>query len=97
MKLNEKSFIYTILDFTQSHPGALGDIDGFVQKIPGIYESQTPVNIIGTDEIHSKRDCVHGSIVNGFRERVFYSFPLDQPPGHKNIQRTKNQTFGKCK
>ena len=30
-----------------------------------------------------KYDCIEGSIVNGVREPILYSFALDQLPGHK--------------
>ena len=34
ISFTEKSFFYTLLGFTQSHLGILGDIEGFIQKIP---------------------------------------------------------------
>ena len=40
IKFTKKSFFfYTILGFTQSHSGVLGDIEGFVQLILGSYKS----------------------------------------------------------
>ena len=33
----KRSFFYVILGFTQSSSGELGDIPGFIQKIPGSY------------------------------------------------------------
>ena len=33
ISFTEKSFFYTLLGFTQSHLGILGDIEGFIQKI----------------------------------------------------------------
>ena len=30
-----------------------------------------------------KCDCIQGSIVNGTREPILYSFALSFPPGHK--------------
>ena len=39
LKKNKKDFLkkifYAILSFTLSHSGVLGDIEGFIQKIPG--------------------------------------------------------------
>ena len=78
-----KSFFYNILGFTQSHQGPLNDIEGFYQILPGNYKSDKPINITGIDKIHSKCDCVNGSIVNGCREPILYSFALSSPPGHK--------------
>ena len=78
-----KSFFYTILGFTQSHSYPLDDIEGFYQLIAGLYKSERPINITGIDKVHLKCDCVDGSIMNGTREPILYSFSLDQPPGHK--------------
>ena len=79
----EKSFFYIILGFTQSRFYPLNDIEGFYQIIPGLHKSDKPINIIGIDKIHLKCDCIQGSIVNGIREPVLYSFALSSPPGHK--------------
>ena len=79
----EKSFFYTILDFTQSRSYPLDDIDGFYQIIAGSYKSDKHINITGIDKIHLKCDCIQGSIVNGIREPILYSFALSSPPGHE--------------
>ena len=70
----EKSFFYTILGFTQSRSYPLDDIDGFYQLIAGSNKSDKPINITGIDKIHLKCDCIQGSIVNGIREAILYSF-----------------------
>ena len=51
--------------------------------IAGSFESDKPINITGIDKCHLKADCIQGSIVNGKREPVLYSFSLSSPPGHK--------------
>ena len=79
----EKSFFYTILGYTQSQSYPLEDIDGHYQLIAGSYKSDRPINITGIDKIHLKCDCIQGSIVNGIREPILYSFALSSPPGHK--------------
>ena len=90
-----KSFFYTILGFTQSHSYPLDDINGYYQLIPGLYKSEKPINIIGIDKVHLKCDCIDGSIVNGIREPILYSFALDQPPGHKIYKEPKVKLFKK--
>ena len=45
----EKSFFYTILDYTQSRSYPLDHIDGFYQLIAGSYKSDKPINITGID------------------------------------------------
>ena len=90
-----KSFFYTILGFTQSHSYPLDDIEGFYQLIAGSYKSERPINITGVDKVHLKCDCIDGSIVNGIREPILYSFAIDQPPGHKIYKEPKVKLFEK--
>ena len=91
----EKSFFYTILGFTQSHSYPLDDIDGFYQLIAGSYKSDKPVNITGIDKVHLKCDCIQGSIVNGIREPILYSFALSSPPGYKIYKEPRVKLFKK--
>ena len=91
----EKSFFYTILGFTQSRSYPLDDIDGFYQIIAGSYKSDKPINITGIDKIHLKCDCIQGSIVNGIREPILYSFALSSPPGHKIYKEPRVKLFKK--
>ena len=77
----EKSFFYTISGFTRSRSYPLDDLDGFYQLIAGSYKSDKPINITGIDKIHLKCDCINGSVVNGVREPIFYSFALSSAPG----------------
>ena len=79
----EKSFFYTILGFTRSRFYPLDDIDGFYQLIVGSYKNDKSIYITGIDKIHLKCDCIQGSIVNGAREPILYSFALSSPRGHK--------------
>ena len=79
----ERSFFYTILGFTQSRSYPLDDIDSHYQIIAGSYKSDKPINITGIDKVHLKCDCIQGSIVNGIREPILYSFALSSPPGHR--------------
>ena len=91
----EKSFFYTILGFTQSRLYPLDDIDGFYQLIAGSYKSDRPIDITGIDKIHLKCDCIQGSIVNGIREPILYSFALSSPPGHKIYKEPRIKLFKK--
>ena len=69
----KKSFFHTILGFVQSYSRELGDIEGFIQLIPGSYKGDRPINSTGIDKVHLRCDCIHGSIVNGVREPILYS------------------------
>ena len=91
----ERSFFYTILGFTQSRSYPLDDIDGFYQIIAGSYKSDKPINITGINKIHLKCDCIQGSIINGIREPILYSFALSSPPGHKIYKEPRIKLFKK--
>ena len=91
----EKSFFYTIIGFTQSHSYPLDDIDGFYQLIAGSYKNEKPINVSGIDKIHLKCDYIRGSIVNGAREPILYSFAFSSPPGHKIYKEPRIELFKK--
>ena len=93
LQFTEKSFFYTFLGFTQSRFYPLEDIDGFYQLIPGLFKSDKPINITGIDKIHLNCDCIQGSIVNGIREPILYSFALSSPPGHKKYIKNQESNF----
>ena len=91
----ERSFFYTILGFTQSRSYPLNDIDSHYQLVAGSYKSDKPINITGIDKIHLKCDCIQGSIVNGIREPILYSFAMSSPPGHKIYKEPRLKLFKK--
>ena len=91
----EKSFCYTIFGFTRSHSYPLDDINGFYQLIAGSYKGNRPINITGIDKVNLKCDCIRGSIVNGVREPILYSFALNSPPGHKIFKEPRVNLFKK--
>ena len=89
----EKSFFYTILGSTRSRSYPIDGIDGFYRTIAGSYKSDRPINTTGVDKIHLKRDCIQGSIVNGIRESILYSFALSSPPGHEVYTEARIKLF----
>ena len=66
----------------------LNELLGFTNThyIEGTHISEKPVMITTTDKVHLKCDCVDGSIVNGIREQILFSFNLSAPPGLKIIK-----------
>ena len=70
LDLLKNSFICTILRFVESHSGSLGDVDGYIQLIPGTYKNQKTFKITSVVKIHLKADCINGSILNGTREPI---------------------------
>ena len=73
IRFDEKSFFSTILGFTP----------GWDYKHYNQYLSQKIVNLSNTNKIHLKCDAINGSVVNGVREPILYSFVLDKPAGYK--------------
>ena len=78
-------------DLTTSNPihfnSELNKFLGFTNKDyqAGTHTPEKPVMITTTDKVHLKCDCVDGSIVNGIREQILFSFNLSTPLGYKVI------------
>ena len=73
LRFDKQSFFHTLLGFT-----AYWDY-----KIPGVYTSDKILNLNTTNKIHLKCDCIDGSIQDGIRQPILYSFVLDKKPGYK--------------
>ena len=73
IRSDEKSFFSTNLGFTA----------GWDYKHYNQYLSQKIVNLSNTNKIHLKCDAIDGSVVNGVRQPILYSFVLDKPSGYK--------------
>ena len=73
IRFDEKSFFHTILGFTA----------GWDYKHYNQYLSQKIVNLSSTNKIHLKCDVIDGSVVDGVRQPILYSFVLDKPSGYK--------------
>ena len=73
IRFDEKSFFSSILGFTP----------GWDYKHYNQYLSQKIVNLSSTNKIHLKCDVINGSVVNGIRQSILYSFVLDKPSGYK--------------
>ena len=73
IRFDEKSFFSTILGFTA----------GWDYKHYNPYLSQKIVNLSNTNKIHLKCDVIDGSVVDGVRQPILYSFVLDKPSGYK--------------
>ena len=69
----KKSFFHTLL----------GHDPHFDYKVPGVYTSNKILNLNTTNKIHLKCDCVDGSIQDGLRQPILFTFVLDKPSGYK--------------
>ena len=73
LRFDKKSFFHTFL----------GHDPYFDYKVPGEYTSDKILKLNTTNKIHLKCDCIDGSIQNGLRQPILYSFVLDKPSGYK--------------
>ena len=73
MRFDKKSFFHSLL----------GHDPYFDYKVPGVYTSDKILNLNTTNKIHLKCDFIDGSIQNGLRQPILYSFVLDKPSGYK--------------
>ena len=73
IRFDENSCFSTILGFTA----------GWDYKHYNQYLSQKIVNLSSTNKIHLKCDAIDGSVVDGIRQPILYSFVLDKPSGYK--------------
>ena len=64
----------------------MNDIEGSFQMIPVNLKSEKPIDVKNFHKIHIKRHCIDGSIVNGIREPIAYTFGLDEPPCRKTYE-----------
>ena len=73
IRFDEKSFFNTVLGFTA----------GWGYKHYKKYISQKIIYLGSTNKIYWKCDIIDGSVVNGLRQPILYSFVLDKLPGYK--------------
>ena len=50
---------------------------------PGVYTSYKILNLSTRNKIHIKCDVIDGSVVNGLRHPILFTFVLDKKPGFK--------------
>ena len=66
--------------------------------IPGVYPSDKIIlNLNTKDKIHLKCDAIDGSVVNGIRQPILFSFVLDKPPGYKVFSEPETIHYKKIK
>ena len=73
LRFDKKSFFHTLL----------GHDPYFDYKVPGVYTSDKILNLNTTNKNHLKCDCIDGSIQDGVRQPILYSFVLEKPSGYK--------------
>ena len=73
LRFDEKSFFHTLLGF-----------EPYWDYKPGVYSSNKIIlNLNTINKIHLKCDIIDGSIQDGVRQPILFSFVLDKPNGYK--------------
>ena len=80
LRFDERSFFHTLLGFSPYWDYKLTNSN---TPIPGVYTSDKILNLNTINKIHLKCDCIDGSIQDGIRQPILYSFVLDKLPGYK--------------
>ena len=81
LRFDERSFFHTLLGFTpywDYNPTSSNHVG-----IQGVYTSDKILNLSTTNKIHMKCDCIDGTVLNGIRQSILFSFVLDKPSGYK--------------
>ena len=75
----------------------LNKLFGFTKKqySPGYHISEKVINIMSVDKVHLKTDCIDGSVLNGIRESILFSFSLSARPGYKIFKEPSQILFKK--
>ena len=87
IRFDERSVFNTVLGFTP----------GWDYKQYNKYTRQKILNLGGTNKIHLKCDCIDGSVVDGVRQPILFSFVLDKPAGYKVFCEPKTIHYKKNK
>ena len=73
IRFDEKSFFITILGFTS----------GWDYKHCNKYISKKIVNLSSTNKVHLKCECIDGSVYDGSKQLILFSFVLEKPSEYK--------------
>ena len=82
LRFDKQSFFHTLLGFSPYWDYKPSNSNHVL--IPGVYPSDKIfLNLNTIDKIHLKCDCIDGSIKDGVRQPILFSFVLDEPSGYK--------------
>ena len=82
LRFDKKSFFHTLLGFTPYWDNK--PTNAIFADAPGVYTSDKIIlNLNKINKIHLKCDCIDGSIQDGVRQPILFSFVLDKPSGYK--------------
>ena len=81
LRFDKQSFFHTLLGFSPYWDYKPNNSSHVL--IPGVYPSgKIILNLNAIDKIHLKCDCIDGSIQDGVRQPILFTFVLDKPSGY---------------
>ena len=82
LRFDDKSFFHTLLGFDSYWD--YKSTNAIHADFPGVYTNDKDILFLNTiNKIHLKCDAVNGSIQDGVRQPILFSFVLDKPSGYK--------------
>ena len=82
LRFDDKSFFHTLLGFDPYWD--YKSTNAIHADFPGVYTNNKDIlNLNTINKIHLKCDCIYGSIQDGVRQPILFSFVLDKPSGYK--------------
>ena len=82
LKFDERSFFHTLLGFIPYWD--YKPTNAIHANSPGVQTSDKfSLSLYAINKIHLKCDCIEGSIQDGVRQPILFSFVLDKPAGYK--------------
>ena len=76
LRFDKESFFHTIIKFEPYWD--YKPTNAIHADSPGVYTSDKILNLGTIDEMQLKCDCVDGSVINGMRESILFSFISDK-------------------
>ena len=96
LRFDKQSFFHTFLGFSPYWDYKPNNSNHVL--IPGFYPSDKIIlNLNTVDKIHLKCDCIDGSIQDGVRQPILFSFVLDKPGGYKVFCQPETIQYKKIK
>ena len=92
LRFDEKSFLNILLGFTPYWD--YKPTNAIHADSSGVYTSDKILKLSTIDKIHLKCDVLNGSIQNGLRQPIWFSFVLDRKK-IKGLLSTRNSTLQK--
>ena len=84
LRFDKKSVFHTLLKFDPYWD--YKPTNAIHADFPGVYITDKKISNLNTiDKIHLKCDCIDGSIQDGVRQQILFSFVLDKPSGYKTF------------